>query len=61
MIPDDKPVLVVTHGDLLDISERALVRMQLGEVLGVSPLNIYDIPGNNYKVADMLSLSSNMS
>ncbi|CAN6446092.1 unnamed protein product [Victoria cruziana] len=41
---DDKPVLVVTHGDLLDISERALVRMQLGEVLGVSPLNIYDIP-----------------
>lgn len=42
---DDKPVLVVTHGDLLSLSDRARVRVYLGELLGISPKKqIFDIP-----------------
>nr|DAD24165.1 TPA_asm: hypothetical protein HUJ06_025628 [Nelumbo nucifera] len=44
---DDKPVVVVTHGDLLTIYQRALVRIKLGELLGIPPdKQIFDIPGN---------------
>ncbi|AES79090.1 putative P-loop containing nucleoside triphosphate hydrolase [Medicago truncatula] len=42
---DDKPVLVLTHGDLLSLSDRARVRVYLGEVLGIPPTKqIFDIP-----------------
>ncbi|RDX90830.1 hypothetical protein CR513_27262, partial [Mucuna pruriens] len=42
---DDKPVLVFTHGDLLSLSERALVRAHLGSLLGIPPTKqIFDIP-----------------
>nr|XP_017238358.1 PREDICTED: uncharacterized protein LOC108211306 isoform X4 [Daucus carota subsp. sativus] len=42
---DDKPVVVVTHGDLLSLSDRARVRVHLGELLGVHPKKqIFDIP-----------------
>ncbi|XP_062174416.1 uncharacterized protein LOC133879722 [Alnus glutinosa] len=42
---DDKPVVVVTHGDLLSLSDRARVRVHLGELLGIPPAKqIFDIP-----------------
>ncbi|XP_059626247.1 uncharacterized protein LOC132269175 [Cornus florida] len=42
---DNKPVIVVTHGDLLSLSERARVRVRLGELLGIDPVKqIFDIP-----------------
>lgn len=42
---DDKPVLVLTHGDLLSLSDRARVRVYLGELLGIPPTEqIFDIP-----------------
>ncbi|KAI4340320.1 hypothetical protein MLD38_025170 [Melastoma candidum] len=42
---DDKPAVVITHGDLLSIGERARVRIYLGELLGVHPAKqIFDIP-----------------
>lgn len=42
---DDKPVLVFTHGDLLSLSERDLVRAHLGRILGIPPTKqIFDIP-----------------
>ncbi|KAG8371709.1 hypothetical protein BUALT_Bualt13G0116400 [Buddleja alternifolia] len=45
---DDKPVVVVTHGDLLSLSERVRIRVYLGELLGVPPTRqIYDIPEND--------------
>ena len=45
---DDKPVIVVTHGDLLSLGDRARVRVYLGEKLGVPPAKqIFDIPGND--------------
>nr|CAD1842422.1 unnamed protein product [Ananas comosus var. bracteatus] len=45
---DSKPVVVVTHGDRLSTFERARVRVQLGEVLGIPPTSqIFDIPGVN--------------
>ncbi|XP_051152978.1 uncharacterized protein LOC127266679 [Andrographis paniculata] len=45
---DDKPAVVITHGDLLPLSERVRIRVYLGELLGVSPTGqIFDIPGND--------------
>ncbi|KAG6787410.1 hypothetical protein POTOM_009049 [Populus tomentosa] len=42
---DDKPVVVVTHGDLLSLNDRARVRVHLGELLGIPPAKqIFDIP-----------------
>ncbi|KZV35227.1 hypothetical protein F511_42300 [Dorcoceras hygrometricum] len=42
---DDKPVVVVTHGDFLSLSDRAKIRVHLGELLGISPTKqIFDIP-----------------
>ncbi|XP_042464762.1 uncharacterized protein LOC122047489 isoform X1 [Zingiber officinale] len=41
---DNKPALVITHGDELSISQRACVRMYLGELLGIPPVQqIFDI------------------
>ncbi|KAL3615928.1 hypothetical protein CASFOL_040222 [Castilleja foliolosa] len=58
---DDRPVVVVTHGDLLSLSDRVRVRIYLGELLGVPPAKqIFDIPENNdsatrLAIVDMLT------
>ncbi|GAV78216.1 MMR_HSR1 domain-containing protein [Cephalotus follicularis] len=60
---DDKPVVVVTHGDLLSHADRARIRVYLGELLGVPPATqIFDIPGNSdpateLTIVDMLHYS----
>ncbi|XP_052187178.1 uncharacterized protein LOC127797970 [Diospyros lotus] len=60
---DDKPVIIVTHGDLLSLSDRARVRVHLGELLGVPPAKqIFDIPERcdrttELAIVDMLSYS----
>ncbi|KAL6955687.1 cyclin-dependent kinase [Sarracenia purpurea var. burkii] len=60
---DDKPVIVVTHGDLLSLSERVQVRVHLGELLGISPAKqIFDIPescdrATELAIVDMLRYS----
>lgn len=60
---DDKPVVVVTHGDLLSIPERARVRVYLGELCGIPPTKqIFDIPDNSdlltqFTIVDMLRYS----
>lgn len=42
---DSKPVVVLTHGDLLSLSERTHIRMHLGQLLGIHPKKqIFDIP-----------------
>ncbi|PIN00756.1 hypothetical protein CDL12_26740 [Handroanthus impetiginosus] len=57
---DDKPVVVVTHGDLLPLSDRVKIRVYLGELLGVPAAGqIFDIPDNDdpataLAIADML-------
>ncbi|KAK4376184.1 hypothetical protein RND71_006861 [Anisodus tanguticus] len=43
---DEKPVVVLTHGDLLSLSDRMRIRMYLGQLLGIHPKKqIFDIPG----------------
>ncbi|KAG1330526.1 hypothetical protein COCNU_02G004940 [Cocos nucifera] len=60
---DNKPVVVVTHGDQLSLSDRAHIRAYLGELLGIPPLTqIFDIPGRNeydteLAIVDMLRYS----
>ncbi|KAE8037848.1 hypothetical protein FH972_010403 [Carpinus fangiana] len=60
---DDKPVVVVTHGDLLSLSDRARVRVHLGELLGIPPAKqIFDIPEScdpvtELTIIDMLRFS----
>ncbi|KAK9138444.1 hypothetical protein Sjap_009038 [Stephania japonica] len=45
---DNKPVVVITHGDLLSRLDRARVRIHLGESLGIPPATqIFDIPDNS--------------
>lgn len=44
---DNKPAVVVTHGDELSLSERAIIRTRLGKLLGIPPIKqIFDIPGD---------------
>ncbi|KAF3497715.1 hypothetical protein DY000_02053550 [Brassica cretica] len=44
---DDKPAVVITHGDLLSREERARVQVLVGELLGIPPdKQIFDIPGS---------------
>ncbi|MFS7954014.1 putative GTP binding domain, P-loop containing nucleoside triphosphate hydrolase [Helianthus anomalus] len=44
---DHKPVIAITHGDLLSISERARVGVYLGHLLGVHPSKqTFDVPDN---------------
>ncbi|XP_072964315.1 uncharacterized protein [Typha angustifolia] len=44
---DNKPVVVVTHGEELSLPERAQVRTHLGEILGIPPTKqIFDIPSD---------------
>lgn len=42
---DDKPVVVVTHGDRLSMQQRAHVQNKLAELLGIPVQQIFDIPG----------------
>ncbi|GAB4841460.1 hypothetical protein Ancab_022176 [Ancistrocladus abbreviatus] len=57
---DDKPVVAVTHGDLLSLDDRARVRVYLGELLGVSPTKqVFDIsedsePSTELVIVDMI-------
>ncbi|KAF8087113.1 hypothetical protein N665_0599s0008 [Sinapis alba] len=42
---DDKPAVVITHGDILSREERAQVQVLVGELLGIPPdKQIFDIP-----------------
>ncbi|XP_039031423.1 uncharacterized protein LOC120166136 isoform X2 [Hibiscus syriacus] len=51
---DDKPVVVITHGDLLSIVDRVHVRLHLGELLGIPPAKqIFDIPETNDPVTEL--------
>ncbi|CAN6688506.1 unnamed protein product [Malus baccata var. baccata] len=51
---DDKPLLVVTHSDLLSLDERARVRVHLGELLGIPPTTqIFDIPESSDPVTEL--------
>lgn len=44
---DDKPLVAITHGDLLSRFDRARIRVHLGELLGIPPTKqIFDIPGD---------------
>jgi hypothetical protein len=43
---DDKPMVVMTHGDELDDSDRIRAHVFLGELLGVSAVDqVFDISG----------------
>lgn len=47
-ISDEKPIVVLTHGDLLSPADRTRIRMYLGQLLGIHPKKqIFDIPGGN--------------
>ncbi|KAL0389882.1 UNVERIFIED_CONTAM: hypothetical protein Scaly_0345300 [Sesamum calycinum] len=51
---DDKPIVVITHGDLLSLSDRVRIRVYLGELLGVPPKRqIFDIPESNDSATDL--------
>ncbi|KAK6937850.1 hypothetical protein RJ641_031358, partial [Dillenia turbinata] len=55
---DDKPVIVVTHGDLLSYADRARVRVYLGELLGIPPTEqIFDIPDNCDAVTELTTVN----
>ncbi|KAM5563000.1 hypothetical protein ABKV19_017946 [Rosa sericea] len=54
---DDKPAVVVTHGDLLSHDERARVRVHLGELLGIPPTTqIFDIPESSDPVTESTTI-----
>lgn len=56
-IGDDKPVIVVTHGDRLSVQQRAHVQNALAVLLGIPVQQIYDIPGyDDYHQIDMAIL-----
>ncbi|WVZ71788.1 hypothetical protein U9M48_020328 [Paspalum notatum var. saurae] len=55
-IGDDKPVIVVTHGDRLSIQQRAHVQNALAVLLGIPVQQIYDIPGYDNYQTDMAIL-----
>ncbi|KAK4440504.1 hypothetical protein Salat_0385300 [Sesamum alatum] len=51
---DDKPIVVITHGDLLSLSDRVRIRVYLGELLGVPPTRqIFDIPESNDSATEL--------
>ncbi|KAJ7543172.1 hypothetical protein O6H91_09G027900 [Diphasiastrum complanatum] len=50
---DDRPVVVMTHGDELCKDDRVAARIHLGELLGLSPINhIFDISGFTGRIVD---------
>ncbi|XP_065873314.1 uncharacterized protein [Euphorbia lathyris] len=51
---DYKPVVAVTHGDLLSLPDRARIRVHLGELLGIPPAKqIFDIPESSDPVTEL--------
>lgn len=53
-------MVVVTHGDLLSLNDRARVRVHLGELLGIPPAKqIFDIPGDPIWFFDSFLLCHN--
>ncbi|CAK9309820.1 unnamed protein product [Citrullus colocynthis] len=51
---DDKPVVVLTHGDLLSFADRVHVRGHLGNLLGIpSAKQIFDIPDRYDPVTEL--------
>jgi len=55
-IGDDKPVVVVTHGDCLSMLQRAHVQNELAEVFGIPVRQIFDIPGSDDYQTDLAIL-----
>ncbi|OEL36078.1 hypothetical protein BAE44_0002903 [Dichanthelium oligosanthes] len=55
-IGDDKPVVVVTHGDRLSILQGAHVRNELADLLGIPVQQIFDIPGSDDYQTDLAIL-----
>nr|TKW28126.1 hypothetical protein SEVIR_3G332000v2 [Setaria viridis] len=55
-IGDDKPVVVVTHGDRLSILQRARVQNELVDLLGIPVQQIFDIPGSDDYQTDLAIL-----
>ncbi|CAI0561156.1 unnamed protein product [Linum tenue] len=54
---DDKPIVVVTHGDLISLADRARIRVHLGDLLGVPPATqVFDIP-ESYDPATELAIA----
>ena len=54
MIADDKPAVVVTHGDRLSFQQRSYVKNELAETLAIPLQQIFDISG----IASLLSSCS---
>ncbi|XP_021907155.1 uncharacterized protein LOC110821586 isoform X2 [Carica papaya] len=60
---DDKPAVILTHGDLLSLADRSHIRVYLGELLGIPPIEqIFDIPESydpitELTIVDMLRYS----
>ncbi|KAH9312736.1 hypothetical protein KI387_027771, partial [Taxus chinensis] len=51
---DDKPIVVMTHGDELNHSDRTRAHIFLGQLLGISSVDqIYDISDDHDLVTDM--------
>ncbi|CAN6351511.1 unnamed protein product [Urochloa humidicola] len=55
-IGDDKPVVVITHGDRLSLLQRAHVRNELADVFGIPVQQIFDIPGSDDYQTDLAIL-----
>ncbi|KAK3140398.1 hypothetical protein QOZ80_5AG0400340 [Eleusine coracana subsp. coracana] len=55
-IGDDKPIVVVTHGDRLSMKQRAHVQNELAELLGIPVQQIFDIPGSDDYQTDLAIL-----
>ncbi|GJN35685.1 hypothetical protein PR202_gb24483 [Eleusine coracana subsp. coracana] len=55
-IGDDKPVVVVTHGDRLSMKQRAHVQNELAELFGIPVQQIFDIPGSDDYQTDLAIL-----
>uniref|UniRef100_A0A804QDA4 ATP binding protein n=1 Tax=Zea mays TaxID=4577 RepID=A0A804QDA4_MAIZE len=55
-IGDDKPVVVVTHGDRLLIQQRVHVQAELAELLDIPAQQIYDIPVSMSEVEALYKL-----
>ncbi|KAL6605946.1 hypothetical protein ACP70R_041599 [Stipagrostis hirtigluma subsp. patula] len=53
---DDKPVVVVTHGDRLSMQQCAYVQNELAELLGIPLQQIFDIPGSDDYETDLAVL-----
>jgi len=50
---DDKPAVVVTHGDRLSLQQRSYVQNELAEALAIPLQQIFDIPGSDDYETDM--------